>query len=103
MYQNLQPDMVLLDANVPRMNGFECCREIRKQTSNSLPSTWTDEAMQNISGRFSAYCPILMITALDDVEPVNRAFEAGATDSMTKPVNWAALRQRLHRLIVRQY
>ena len=43
--------------------------------------------------------PILMITSLDDEESVNRAFEAGATDYVTKPIHWAVLRQRLRRLL----
>ena len=43
--------------------------------------------------------PILMITALNDEESVNQAFEAGATDYITKPVHLAVLRQRVHRLL----
>jgi diguanylate cyclase (GGDEF)-like protein len=40
-----------------------------------------------------------MITGLNDEESVNRAFEVGATDYVTKPINWPVLRQRVRRLI----
>ncbi|MBD0304619.1 MAG: diguanylate cyclase, partial [Tolypothrix sp. T3-bin4] len=43
--------------------------------------------------------PILMITCLDDEESVDRAFDAGATDYVTKPIHWPVLRQRLRRLL----
>ncbi len=40
-----------------------------------------------------------MITALYDQESVDKAFDAGATDFITKPIHWAVLRQRVQRLI----
>jgi diguanylate cyclase (GGDEF)-like protein len=40
-----------------------------------------------------------MITSLDDEESVDRAFEAGATDYLTKPIHWPVLRQRLRKLL----
>ncbi|NJL09635.1 MAG: diguanylate cyclase [Calothrix sp. SM1_7_51] len=43
--------------------------------------------------------PILMITGLDDPASVDRAFEAGASDFVTKPIHWAVLRQRVRRLL----
>lgn len=95
--QDLQLDMIILDANMAGIDGFECCREIRKRGTIQL--TDTTDLMHNKLENLSTYCPILMITALDDTESVDRAFEAGATDYMTKPVNWAILRQRLHRLL----
>ena len=39
--------------------------------------------------------PILMLTGLDDVVSVQIAFESGATDFITKPINWALLAERL--------
>lgn len=103
MFQNLQPNMILLDASMPGINGFECCSEIRKRTAEVIRSTCTDQSTQNTSDNLLAHCPVLMITALDDTESIDRAFESGATDYMTKPVNWAVLRQRLHRLIGKPY
>jgi|GEM_PF-2690171 DNA-binding response OmpR family regulator len=79
-YQRLQPDMILLDAVMPGIDGFECCRQIRQ-----LPG--------------AAQVPILMITVLDDAESVAQAFEAGATDYITKPIYWAVLSQRVRRLL----
>lgn len=80
VFEQQHPDIVLLDALMPEMNGFECCTQLQK--------------LQN-----GQTTPILMITGLDDQESVDHAFEAGATDYITKPVHWAVLRQRVKRLI----
>ncbi|MBE9181553.1 PleD family two-component system response regulator [Oculatella sp. LEGE 06141] len=77
---NSMPDIILLDAVMPVMNGFDCCSQLRKQFGDRCP-------------------PVLMITTLDDEESVNRAFDAGATDYITKPIHWAVLRQRVRRLL----
>ncbi|NEO02110.1 MAG: PleD family two-component system response regulator [Moorea sp. SIO3I7] len=74
------PDIVLLDARMPIIDGFTCCAKLKDNFGSECP-------------------PILMITALHDEESVERAFEAGATDYITKPINWAVLRRRVHRLI----
>jgi diguanylate cyclase (GGDEF)-like protein len=71
-----QPDLVLMDVRMPVMNGFDACRAIRR----------------SVTGR---HTPVLMLTALDDVMAVTLAFEAGATDFITKPINWALLGQRV--------
>lgn len=83
LYQTLNPDLVLLDALMPVMDGFTCCTKLR-----SLPKT--DRVCSP---------PILMITALEDSKSVDRAFEAGAADYVTKPIHWAVLNQRVRRLI----
>jgi EAL domain-containing protein (putative c-di-GMP-specific phosphodiesterase class I)/glycosyltransferase involved in cell wall biosynthesis/AmiR/NasT family two-component response regulator len=92
LYQNHQPDLVLLDAMMPKMDGFECCTQLHRTNSsrNSSVNVMIDHA------------PVLMITTLEDAESVDRAFAAGATDYITKPVNWALFRQRLQRLLARQ-
>ncbi|MCS6781772.1 MAG: diguanylate cyclase [Gloeomargarita sp. SKYG98] len=77
------PDMVLLDAVMPQMDGFRCCAEIRR---------WP--ACENL--------PVLMITSLDDEESVAEAFAVGATDYIIKPakqIHWSVLRQRVRRLL----
>lgn len=79
-YNQLQPDIVLLDALMPVMDGFACCAQLQ-----ALPG--------------GEHTPVLMITALDDQESVDRAFAAGATDYITKPIHWAVLRQRVRRLL----
>jgi DNA-binding response OmpR family regulator len=79
-YTHFQPDLILLDAVMPDIDGFSCCHKIR-----SLPK--------------GDHLPILMITVLDDQESVEHAFKAGATDYITKPINWSVLSQRVHRLL----
>ncbi len=79
-YALLNPDMVLLDAKMPVMDGFTCCSKL--QATNGGSRT-----------------PVLMITSLEDEKSVDRAFEAGATDYITKPIHWAVLRLRVRRLL----
>ncbi|MBO0350555.1 response regulator [Phormidium pseudopriestleyi FRX01] len=80
LYKQLKPDMVLLDAKMPGMDGFTCCTQIKA-----------------IAGGLGI--PVLMITSLEDEDSVERAFEAGATDYITKPIHWAVLRRRVQRLL----
>ncbi|MCC5606022.1 PleD family two-component system response regulator [Nostoc sp. CHAB 5834] len=80
VFKELHPDIVLLDAMMPDMDGFECCTQLQ-----SLDS--------------SKYTPVLMVTGLEDQESVDRAFAIGAMDYVTKPIHWAVLRQRVKRLI----
>ncbi len=79
-FQRVRPDMVLLDTVMPGIDGIACCRELR-----SLPG--------------GDRLPVLMITVLDDRDSVERAFEAGATDYITKPIHWPVLSQRVRRLL----
>ncbi|MCJ8281865.1 MAG: PAS domain-containing protein, partial [Rivularia sp. ALOHA_DT_140] len=79
-YIQLQPEMVLLDALMPEMDGFSCCERLRQ-----IPG--------------GKDVPILMVTALYEQNSVERAFNAGATDYITKPVQWLVLRQRVLRLL----
>jgi DNA-binding response OmpR family regulator len=67
-----RPDLVLLDIMMPEFNGYDVCVELRR-----------DPEFMNL--------PIVMVTALDDIDSVERAFEAGATNFVTKPVNWIVL------------
>jgi two-component system sensor histidine kinase ChiS len=67
-----RPDLVLLDVMMPKFDGYEFCAELRR-----------DPEFMNL--------PVLMVTALDDFESINRAYEVGATNFVTKPVNWTAL------------
>ncbi|NJR65534.1 MAG: EAL domain-containing protein [Leptolyngbyaceae cyanobacterium CRU_2_3] len=123
LYRQLQPDMVLLDAMMPEMDGFDCCSQLRQVVAGTIQSTeirsledgtatLSDNQSNLILGAVSAqnatstavvtvlnHCPVMIITSLDDVDSVDRAFEVGATDYITKPVNWAVFRQRLHRLL----
>jgi PAS domain S-box-containing protein len=80
LYNQVQPDMVLLDALMPRMDGYTCCAQLQ-----TLPG--------------GTETPVLMITGRYDRESVEQAFAAGATDYITKPVQWQVLLQRVRRLL----
>ena len=70
-----KPNLVLLDVVMPDMDGFSTCRGIRQ-----LPD--------------GAFIPVVMITALEDEETITKAFEAGATDYVSKPINLLVLGYR---------
>ncbi|MEN8254141.1 MAG: response regulator [Verrucomicrobiota bacterium] len=76
----IQPDTVMLDVQMPEMDGYAACREIRAMTGN-----------ENL--------PILMITALEDVKAIDAAYEAGATEFTAKPINWAIEVHRLRSML----
>src|SRR3974390_815037 len=71
-----KPDIVLLDVMMPGLDGFETCRRIRAN-----PAT--------------AHIPVVMVTALQNVDDLVRGFEAGADDFLTIPVNGLAPIARL--------
>ncbi|NJN76064.1 MAG: response regulator [Synechococcaceae cyanobacterium RL_1_2] len=88
--QGQKPDMVLLDAMMPVMDGFRCCEELEK--------LYQEEIAQK--GSEAIRTPILMITALgDDANAVDRAFSVGAIDYIAKPIEKAILKQRLKRIL----
>ncbi len=75
LFQSNRPDLILLDVIMPDMDGFETCKAIREM-------------------RGGEYSQILMVTGLDDTESIERAFEAGANDFVSKPINWTMLGHR---------
>ena len=79
-YTHFCPDIVLLDAVMPVMDGFSCCKQLQ-----TLPG--------------GDRTPVLMITRLEDEESIELAFDAGATDFITKPINGTVLRQRVRYLL----
>ena len=60
----IQPDLILLDVNMPKMDGYQVCQELRRRKS-------------------TVQTPILMLTAMDGLEEKIKAFEMGADDFMT--------------------
>ncbi len=72
--------IVLLDVDMPGMNGNEVCRRLRAEP------------------RFSSV-PIVMVTGHQDSDAIRCAFDAGATDFVSKPVNWALLPRRLEYIL----
>ena len=77
-----QPDLVLLDIEMPDINGFELCRMIRNDPQ------WN-------------WLPVLVLTAHTDSETLYRSFEAGADDYVTKPIVAADLIRRVHNRLER--
>jgi diguanylate cyclase (GGDEF)-like protein len=75
-FEKLNPHAILMDVNMPEMDGFTACKTIR-----SLPN--------------GEHVPVLMMTGLEDVESIDRAFVAGATDFVSKPINWTVLKYRI--------
>ncbi|MDM9382885.1 PleD family two-component system response regulator [Chlorogloeopsis sp. ULAP01] len=103
-YTVVKPDLILLDAVMPIMDGFTCCQELLHITKKNLAlalasfdhgSSFSNSLISMLWDR----TPILMITGLDDTDSVDRAFEAGASDFVTKPIHWAMLRRRVRRLL----
>ncbi|MBF0380910.1 MAG: diguanylate cyclase [Magnetococcales bacterium] len=82
-YKKHNPDLALLDADMPDMDGFQACELIR-----TIPG--------------SRQTPIVMVTVLSDDDSVNLAFAVGAEDYITKPIHWAVLRQRIRILLDRK-
>lgn len=74
------PDVLLLDVMMPGMDGYEVCRELKRNLA-------------------TAHIPVIMLTALTDQEERVRGLEAGADDFLSKPVDDATLFARLRALL----
>lgn len=95
LYQSAKPSIVLLDGVLPGMSGFDCCRQLRQLPIETIEQLGTDSSDRHHAR--AAQPHIYLVTARDDEASVNLAFDAGANDYLTKPVNWAILRQRLQK------
>ncbi|MDX1819061.1 MAG: DNA-binding response regulator [Marinobacter sp.] len=74
--QNITPDVVLMDALMPHMDGFETCRRLKENPA------FTD-------------VPIIFMTGLSDTEHVVMGLNAGGVDYVTKPINTTELLARM--------
>ncbi|KAB0581072.1 EAL domain-containing protein [Ideonella dechloratans] len=73
-------DLVVLDARMPGLDGFETCEELRGMYG-----------LENV--------PVLMLTGLDDEASIKRAYDAGATDFFVKSNQWSLLAGRLRHML----
>jgi DNA-binding response OmpR family regulator len=80
VFERVRPNLVTLDVMMPELDGFGTCVELRRRPDG-------------------AQVPILMLTGLDDYESINQAFMAGATDFVTKPINFTLLEYRVRYLL----
>jgi len=80
LYDKRKPQLLVADVVMPRMDGYALCRELRTRPEGT-------------------YLPILMATGLDDVPSITRAYEAGATDFISKPLNWVILGHRIRHML----
>jgi predicted signal transduction protein with EAL and GGDEF domain/FixJ family two-component response regulator len=76
----LTPDVVVLDALMPGLDGFATCRELRQLPGFEM-------------------IPVLMLTGLDDDASIERAYQVGATDFFVKANQWSLLAGRLRYLL----
>lgn len=75
-----RPDLILLDIMMPKISGFEVCKQIR-----------ADPATRDTA--------IVMITALDQPSDIDRAVEVGTDEFLTKPINKTELLMRVRALL----
>ncbi len=66
------PDIVLLDLEMPRLDGFEVLGKLRAEVG-------------------TRELPVIVVTGREDVAAIDRAFQAGATSFLVKPINWRLL------------
>ena len=80
IFEQQAPDLVLLDVQMPGLDGFSVCEQIRQRLGD------TDT-------------PVVMMTGANDEDSIRRAYDSGATDFVTKPVNWQILTQRIRYML----
>ncbi len=82
LFESYPFDMIILDINLPGMNGYDLCREIRKK---------------------SEQIPVIMLTALSATDDKIEGFDAGADDYIVKPFDFKELLVRIRALLKRIY
>ena len=80
VFQQSHPDVILMDVEMPGINGYQACSVIRNMCNG-------------------ADLPIVMVTGLEDSESIDRAYEVGATDFISKPINWSLIGHRLRYIL----
>lgn len=75
-----QPDVILLDVVMPKLDGLSACAAIRQQPATS-------------------HIPIVMVTTRGEEQNIETAFRNGCTDYVTKPINGLELMTKLHNIL----
>jgi len=78
-FRTAEYDLVMLDVDMPALNGYEVCAALRREAGKLLP--------------------IVMVTGMDDVQSVDTAYLSGATDFIAKPISWALIGHRVRYLL----
>src|SRR3972149_7818205 len=78
------PDIILLDVMMPEINGFDVCKKIKQEES-------------------TRFIPVVMVTALSELDHKIKAMEVGADDFLTKPVNNIEILARVRSLLRAKY
>jgi diguanylate cyclase (GGDEF)-like protein len=79
-FDRIAPDLVLVDIDMPGIDGLQVCRKIKNRDSGKDT-------------------PVIMMTGHGDATAVDQAFEAGAQDFINKPIPWAVLPHRVHQVL----
>src|SRR5215470_2235668 len=74
------PDLILLDIMMPKIDGIEVCRRLKKEQGAS-------------------FLPVILVTAMTDAKDIVAGLEAGADEYLTKPVDHAALSARVRSML----
>lgn len=76
LFGEAPPQLIFLDIIMPQMDGFATCRALRQAPGGE-------------------HTPVVMVTGLEDAETITTAFDAGATDFISKPINMLILGYRV--------
>lgn len=79
MFREEAADMVMLDVDMPDLDGHEVCARLRAEAGEQLP--------------------IVMVTGVNDLQSIDRAYDVGATDFIAKPIQWALIGHRVRYLL----
>lgn len=78
--ESFKPDLILLDVMMPKLSGFEVCKQLKENPETSR-------------------IMILMVTALSELGDIERGVTAGTDDFLSKPVNRVELTKRVENML----
>jgi DNA-binding response OmpR family regulator len=77
-----RPDLILMDVIMPRMTGFEACRELRRREE-------------------TRFIPVILVTTRGESDNIESGFDSGCSDYVTKPINGQELLAKVRDHIAR--